>query len=141
MDSYFTTRQKMEKLKELWYRLVAPALLRNLKYHKENYDTILEVYIKQNDELKELKKPRPLHADVNNLLRISLNHALEEQELLKRNGQIDILRQQLRQSLAYIEYLQDASRPYGDFNFNELPFEKRQEYFKRIDDQVSTTQS
>lgn len=120
----------MEKLKHIWYKIVANALLSKLA--------------SQTDELNELKRPRPLHADVNALLRVSLQNKLEQEGILKYrddvrilNGKVDILRQQLYGSLAYIEYLQDVVRPHHEINFNELSSEIRQEYFKRVNDKVS----
>jgi hypothetical protein len=94
-------------------------------------------------KIRKLEAPRPLSHDVNTMLRAGLNRKLEQDGLLKHldqvkdlRGRIDILSKNLKQELAYIAYLEDMIRPHYKVDFNGLPLEKREEYFKRVDAHV-----
>lgn len=50
-------------------------------------------------------------------------------------GKLDLLRQQLKQELAYIVYLEE-NQVDGTTPFNKLPLDKRKIYFERVEGQV-----
>lgn len=50
-------------------------------------------------------------------------------------GKLDLLRQQLKQELAYIAYLEE-NQTAGTTLFNDLPLETRKQYFERVEGNV-----
>ena len=54
----------------------------------------------------------------------------------KAAGMLEIISKQLRQECAYVLYLEELAVSFTPFN--DLPLEKREAYFKRVDAQVES---
>jgi hypothetical protein len=54
----------------------------------------------------------------------------------KTAGMLEIISKQLRQECAYVLYLEELAVSFTPFN--DLPLEKREAYFKRVDAQVES---
>lgn len=116
----------MERLKQFWFRLVARSLVDEVARLKT--------------ELAIALKPRPLDADVNGLLRRSLENHLAQEAVVGNDvrilrGKIDLLRQQLVNELAYSTYLEENLVP-DTIEFNDLSHEQREAYFNRVQTQI-----
>lgn len=112
----------MERLKAFWFRLVARSLVNEVARLKT--------------ELAIALKPRPLAADINAMLRRSLENRLAQDAVVGDDvrilrGKIDLLHQQLVNELAYSTYLEENLVP-NTTPFNDLPREQRQAYFECI---------
>jgi hypothetical protein len=117
---------------------------------EEQENTIPEALSKTIDELKgrdqskveAIVEDKVKSDDVDELRRTisDLGNQIVKERLMKPNttdlrGQIETLRQHLRQELAVNLYLTENLKD-GTVDFNSLPLEDRKSFFKRIDDMV-----
>ncbi|MCV0439771.1 MAG: hypothetical protein K5880_14180 [Hydrogenophaga sp.] len=144
----------MANFKAWWYRLVAGGLLRQLgeqiaatKSNALSWAAADQVADDLRKEVNELRRQVPM-------LKSELKYAQESRtadaaataQIVRERmgmdadlpGKMDLLRQQLKQELAYVAYLEEIKEHYaGDQpSFNALPLEERQRYFEQVEGQV-----
>ena len=123
------------EIKEAWYKLVAGDLLDSLhkqiditKEHAKSRG-FAEQKIKQLEQRLEVNCKQEDVEIATQIVRerIGMDHSAA--------GKIEMLRQQLKQELAYTAYLEENVVD-GITPFNDLPLETRVQYFERAEEQA-----